>query len=70
MNRRLVESTDLKSVGYDSLSRTLEVEFQKGGVYQYLGVPESVHLGLMAAPSHGKYFNQFIKGRYPFNRLE
>lgn len=59
-----VSSSDLRSVGYDAGSQTLEIEFNSGGIYRYYGVPTGVHAGLMSASSHGKYFNVQIKGRY------
>lgn len=51
MNRTPVSSSNLKSVGYDESSKTLEVEFLNGTVYQYSGVPASVYQGLMSASS-------------------
>ena len=35
----------------------------------YTGVPRSVYNELMNAPSHGKYFHQFIKNVYPYTKL-
>ncbi len=61
MKRINVTSTDIRSVGYDSMSHVLEVEFHSGGIYQYFGVPVSVYDGLMNAASHGTYFNQYVK---------
>lgn len=61
MYRTRVASSNLASVGYDALSRTLEVEFINGSVYRYSGVPENVYRGLMSAPSHGSYFETFVK---------
>ena len=40
MEREPVVSSNLVSVGYDPASETLEVEFIKTGVYQYLNVPQ------------------------------
>ena len=36
MERNYVESSNLKSVGYDVNSSTLEVEFHNGAVWQLL----------------------------------
>lgn len=70
MIRKPVSSSNLKSVGYDPETRTLEVEFLYGALYSYSGVPESVHAGLMSASSHGAYFDAHIKkGGYPFLKL-
>jgi hypothetical protein len=69
MNRQPVSSSDLRSVGYDNSTNTLEIEFNSGGVYQYYGVPPAVYQGLMNAPSHGKYFHAQIKGVYRYTRI-
>jgi len=61
MKRSVVSSSNIAEIGYDAESLTLEVAFKNGSVYQYLGVPKSVHSGLMAAASHGKYLEWFIK---------
>jgi len=65
MNRTPVCSSNIRSVGYDSASRTLEVEFHSGGIYQYSGVPEAIYQDFMRAASKGSYFHDHIKGRYP-----
>lgn len=38
MIRQPVSSSNIRSIGYDSKSNTLEIEFHSGGVYQYFGV--------------------------------
>jgi len=69
MRRTPVSSTNIRSVGYDSSSQTLEVEFHNGGIYQYYGVPSSVYQGLMNASSHGSYLAQHIKDRYRYRKV-
>ena len=64
MNRQIVPSSNILSVGYDLRASTLEIQFRDGAVYQYKHVPQSIHEGLMDAPSKGKYFHRFIKGLY------
>lgn len=61
MVRTSVASSNLASVGYDTQRQILEVGFRDGAVYQYFGVPQSVYAGLMAASSHGSYFDAFVK---------
>lgn len=68
MNRQAVTSSNLRSVGYDPVTHTLEIEFHGGPVYQYSNVPESVYGGLMAAASHGSYFHEHIRDQYPYRR--
>ena len=69
MQRIPVTSSDLSSVGYDSGSQTLEIQFNSGGIYQYFNVPSNVYEGLMSAPSHGKYFHTYIKNSYSWQKL-
>ena len=69
MNRESVTSSNLSSIGYDSATQTLEVEFSNGAVYQYFDVPSTVHEELMNAGSHGSYLNQSIKGSYRYARV-
>jgi hypothetical protein len=69
MNRTPVGSSNIRSVGYDPASRTLEVEFHSGGIYQYSGVPEAIHQGFMHASSKGSYFHDHIKDRYPYRQV-
>lgn len=64
-----VESAAIVSIGYDRQSRTLEVEFKTGVVYQYFEVPETVYKELLSAPSKGAYMNSKIKLRYRFQMV-
>jgi hypothetical protein len=70
MDRVKVSSSNLASVGYDSSTMTLEVEFLNGGIYQYSNVPAHVQSGLMSASSHGSYFDTHIKkGGYSYRKI-
>ena len=62
-----VESTTITTVGYDANSELLRIEFRDRTIYQYFGVPASVHNALMCASSKGKYFNGIIRGRFAFS---
>ena len=64
MLRKAVDSTTMRSVGYEAKSRVLEIEVDWGAVYQYIGVPARTHEGLMAAESKGRYFNDEIRDCY------
>lgn len=61
MKRFPVASSNLSEVGYDPVTRTLEIAFKQGGVYQYFGVPTHIYGGLMSATSHGQFFDVNIK---------
>jgi len=67
MNRKAVDSSNLRSVGYES--GTLEIAFHGGRVYQYYNVPEHIYHGLMRADSKGKYHHQHIKSCYGYKRI-
>jgi hypothetical protein len=70
MNRAPVSSSNLASVGYDPTTRTLEVEFHNGSIYQYFDVPAFIYSGLMSASSHGSYLDQYIKkGGYSYQQI-
>ena len=64
MNRQDVSSSNLRSIGYDSESQTLEIEFKDGGIYQYFNVPESTYNALMSASSPGSFFHHNLRGRF------
>jgi hypothetical protein len=59
-----LRSSNLNAASYDAGSSTLTIEFHGGRTYDYLNVPATVYAGLIAAASHGRYFHQWIKGRY------
>ena len=69
MQRQPVTSTNMRSVGYDASTQTLEVEFGDGAVYEYYDVPPAVHVGLMQATSQGSYLHRYIRDRYAYRRV-
>ena len=69
MQRRSVTSTNLRSVGYDAKTQTMEIEFVNGRVYQYYDVSDTMHDELMQASSKGQFFNYHIKDSYPYSRV-
>lgn len=69
MQRQDVSSSQIKSIGYEEDTETLEVEFNTGAIYQYAGVPAETHTDLMAASSHGRFLNQQIKGVYDYTKM-
>ncbi|WBY01931.1 DUF853 family protein [Ramlibacter tataouinensis] len=68
MEREMVESSSVISIGYDDPSSTLEVEF-KSGIYQYYNVPQSMYQELMQAESKGKYINAYIKPAFACSKV-
>jgi lysyl-tRNA synthetase class 2 len=64
-----VDSTSVKSVGYEPASRVLEVEFQGGRVYRYFDVPPRRYRAFLDAESAGRFLNTEIKGVYPYAQV-
>ena len=69
MTRDLISSSSIASAGYNKETKTLEIEFNSGAVYEYLDVDEDVFKSMKAADSAGKYFNMNIKNSYEFNKV-
>lgn len=69
MERQSVQSSNLASIGYDAESEILEVEFNHGGIYEYLDVPSDVYEELMDADSHGVYFSANIRNNYTTRKV-
>ena len=65
-----VESTTLATVSYNEAQELLQLEFCSRAVYLYFGVPPAVHQALLDAPSKGRYFNQTIRGQYPYHAMQ
>ena len=64
MEREYIQSSMITSIGYESSSSTLEIEFKGGAIWQYYDVPESVYYDMSNSGSHGKFFHANIKGQY------
>lgn len=64
-----VESEAIRIIEYDEISRGLVVTFVSGGTYSYDRVPRQVYQQFIAAESHGRYFYEHIRDRYPYRRL-
>ena len=70
MNRKRVNSSKLRSVGYDEVTRTLEVEMSNGQIYQYSGVYPEVYRRFMAAPNPTSFFDNKIEEEYTFKKVQ
>lgn len=70
MDIKAVNSRSLDSCGYDPQNQTLLVVFKSGRRYLYSDVPESEYRELMAASSHGSYFNANVRDRHAFTELK
>jgi hypothetical protein len=63
-----VDSEAIHSIGYRY--PVLEVEFEKGSVYQYSGVPKSLYRKMVSAESKGHFFMTHVRDQFPFRRID
>lgn len=70
MARVELQSTSLNAATYQDQGAVLELEFRSGAIYRYLGVPEPVYQGLLSAESKGRYFNQHIRNRFTYTKID
>jgi hypothetical protein len=64
----LVESEAIAEIDYQPASSTLFVRFAHGGWYSYFMVPPKVYSDFLVAESHGRFFQENIRERYPYRR--
>lgn len=65
IERLPVDSSNLKSIGYDEARGILAVEFQGGSIFHYYGVPLAVFEELGQAESRGHFYAKKIRGSFP-----
>ena len=61
-----VDSTTLRTLGYDAERQLLQIEFQNHSIYQYFEVPQAVYEELIQASSKGAYFNRSIRPHFDY----
>lgn len=69
MDRIQVNSTNIKSIGYDLQSAILEVEFISGDVCRYFDVPEHLYKNLMNSASKEEFLSEYIKYNYRYQKI-
>ncbi len=70
MKREPVESTAIKSIGYNEDKQILEVEIlETARVYKYFNVPLEEYMDFLDAKSLGEYYNRVIKENYEYREL-
>ena len=69
MERKRVNSSKLRSVGYDEKTQTLEIEFSNGQIYQYVKVYPEVYRRFMAAPNATSFYEDKIAEDYTGRRV-
>lgn len=69
MERLIVQSDVLFSVGYNAGKNDLEIQFQDGSMTRFLAVPPAVYLDFMNAEEKDDFYNRKIKDRYVFRKF-
>ncbi|MBX3071148.1 MAG: KTSC domain-containing protein [Thermomicrobiales bacterium] len=64
-----LESSVIRSVKYRQSEEELLIRFNHGALYIYYEVPATEFAGLLAAESHGQYFNAFIRSGYNYQEV-
>jgi hypothetical protein len=72
ITRQPVDSSTLHSVGYDPITRTLEIAFKKktgevNAVWQYEPITEEAYRSMMSSDSLGSYFHKHIRDNTSVN---
>lgn len=62
MERQPVKSSNIKSIGYDEKTQTMEVEFHNSGVYTHYPVTKEQFEAQLNAPSVGRHYNMYHRG--------
>ena len=69
MERKRVNSSKVRAIGYDEKTQTLEVELSNGQVWQYPKVFPEVYRRFMAAPNPSSFFEDRIAEDYSGKRV-
>jgi hypothetical protein len=65
-----VQSTVMTSIRYDNKARALDITFTSGETYRYSDVPRDIYVALLDAESKGEFFNDRVKGVFPFTKVD
>lgn len=69
MDRKPLKSSKLRAAGYDERSRTMEIEFINGDVFEYKSVSQETYRQLMASPSPNSFFEDKIEEAFSGKRI-
>ena len=69
MERKKVNSTHVRSIGYDAKDQVLEIEFFSGSVMQYSRVSNEIHRRLMASTSMKSFIDDNIQDSFSEKRV-
>lgn len=63
------DSSTVRRVKYDEVSKSMRVEFHNGREYEYEDVPFDTYKDLIHAESVGKFFNASVRNAFSFTEL-
>jgi hypothetical protein len=69
LKRTQIESSSIKSIGYEPEGKLLEIELRGGGIYQYFQVPPKVFDDLINAASAGRYYSKYVRAVYKYRKV-
>jgi hypothetical protein len=63
-----VESEAIAEIDYDAETARMFVRFSEGNWYTYFAVSAGTFEAFVAAPSHGRFFSERVRDRFPFRK--
>ncbi|NTE01222.1 KTSC domain-containing protein [Agrobacterium tumefaciens] len=63
-------SSVINSFSYHAESKILTIIFVSGYKYHYINVPQTVFNSFKSATSKGRYFNERIKNKFRFKKVQ
>ncbi len=69
MERLIVQSDVIFSVGYNARKNDLEIQFRDGSMTRFLAVPPAVYLDFMNAEEKDDFYSRKIKDQYVFRKF-
>lgn len=65
-----VDSSAFDQIGYNFYLDILDVQFDSSGWYRYYDIEPEMFVEFITSESKGKYYNEYIKGRFECDRLD
>lgn len=64
-----IQSSTIAWADYDQETQTLTLTFKNGGIYEYSDLDAKTYANFLDAASQGKFFSQYIRDKYPTNKV-
>lgn len=69
INHTAVQSSSIRSIGYDEETQDMHVHFNGTGTYVYHDVPPETHQAIMMSGSKGNFLHTNVKNKHKFTKL-